>query len=103
MAYVNHQLDDYREFKVFPAKGVHSTKGSFFEDDGETYDYQKGKGLWIDWNLTSENQRIDLHIQARGEYQPAWDEINISLPKGELRSLFINGHPINKISLKSIK
>ena len=48
-------------------------------------------------------QRIDLHIQARGEYQPAWDEINISLPKGELRSLFINGHPINKISLKSIK
>ena len=48
-------------------------------------------------------QRIDLHIQARGEYQPAWDEINISLPKGELRSLFINGQPINKISLKSIK
>ena len=32
-------------------------------------------------------QRIDLHIQA----------------SGELRSLFINGHPINKISLKSIK
>ena len=48
-------------------------------------------------------QRIDLHIQARGEYQPAWDEINISLPKGELRSLFINGHSINKVSLKSIK
>ena len=45
-------------------------------------------------------QRIDLHIQARGEYQPAWDEINISLPKGELRSLFINEHLINKISLK---
>ena len=103
MAYVNHQLDDYREFKVFPAKGVYSTKGSFFEDDGESYDYQKGKGLWIDWDLTSDNQRIDLHIQARGEYQPAWDEINIALPKGELRSLFINGHSINKVSLKSIK
>lgn len=103
MAYVDHKLDDYREFNVFPAKGVNATSGSFFEDDGESYAYQDGKGLWIEWQLNSTNERIDLHLQAKGEYQPAWQELVISLPKGETRALYINNQPAHKVQLKAIK
>lgn len=102
LAYVNHKLDDYREFKVFPAKGIHTSQGCFFEDDGESYAYQNGVGLWINWQLVSTNDRIDLRLKANGSYIPAWQELVITLPKGELRTLYINGEPVNKVNLSAI-
>ena len=102
LAYVNHKLDDYREFKVFPAKGIHTSQGCFFEDDGESYAYQNGVGLWINWQLVSTNDRIDLRLKANGSYIPAWQELVITLPKGELRTLYINDELVNKVNLSAI-
>ncbi|WP_294610481.1 glycoside hydrolase family 31 protein [uncultured Gilliamella sp.] len=103
MAFVNHQQDDYREFRVFPAKGVASSKGTFFEDDGESYAYKEGKALWIDWQLSSNNQRIDLMLQSKGEYSPAWNELVITLPKGETRTLYINNQITKTVKLDSLR
>ncbi|WP_267370403.1 DUF5110 domain-containing protein [Gilliamella sp. B2838] len=80
----------------------HTSKGCFFEDDGESYAYQNGVGLWINWQLVSTNDRIDLRLKANGSYIPAWQELVITLPKGELRTLYINDEPINKVNLSAI-
>lgn len=103
IAYVNQPQDDYREFSVFPAKGKATSSGNIFEDDGESYGYQTGNALWIDWTLNSTNNRIDLTLKAKGDYQPAWNEINVTLPKGETRELYINETIASSITLDSIR
>lgn len=103
MAYVNHQQDDYREFAMFPTKGTGSSQGVFFEDDGESYGYQQEQALWINWQIQSTNNRIDLTLTTKGQYTPAWQELIVTLPKGENRTLYINNIETNKISLTEIK
>ncbi|QIQ20423.1 glycoside hydrolase family 31 protein [Zophobihabitans entericus] len=103
MAYVNHKEDNYREFRVFPAKGVAKTTGSFFEDDGESYGYQKDQALWIDWKMSSTNERIDLTLKVKGKYVPAWKELAITLPKDEKRPIYINNKVMDKVALQTLK
>ena len=34
---------------------------------------------------------IDLKVNARGDYRPAWEALKVTLPEGEKRQLLING------------
>ncbi len=85
------QRDNVRELQIWPAPGDATTQGEVFDDDGETHGWQKGNALWLNWSLTSSASRLDLAIEKRGDYLPAWREIAIMLPPGEQRSLWING------------
>ncbi|MGL5700594.1 MAG: DUF5110 domain-containing protein, partial [Kluyvera sp.] len=80
-----------RELKLFPLKGVGSTKGLLFEDDGESWGYQNGNALWVEWEMVCTGEAINLKVNARGDYRPAWKALKVTLPEGEKRKLLING------------
>lgn len=91
LAYTSPKDDTYRELKLFPLKGCGNSRGLLFEDDGESWGYLEGNALWLEWEMTCEANVIRLDITTRGDYQPAWRELNVSLPPDEHRTLLING------------
>ena len=42
-------------------------------------------------------------LQSKGEYSPAWNELVITLPKGETRTLYINNQITKTIKLDSLR
>ncbi|HHD0434163.1 TPA: TIM-barrel domain-containing protein [Klebsiella pneumoniae] len=91
ISHVDAQKDDSRELQLFPLKGTGSTRGLLFEDDGESWGYKQGDALWLEWEMTCSASSINLDINARGNYRPAWKALKLSLPVGEKRKLLVNG------------
>ncbi|EMC7915128.1 glycoside hydrolase family 31 protein [Enterobacter kobei] len=89
--HVSAEKDDTRELKLFPVKGVGTTSGLLFEDDGESWGYQNGNALWVAWEMVCDGETVNLNISARGDYHPAWNALKVSLPAGEKRKLLVNG------------
>jgi alpha-glucosidase len=102
IAHVDAQKDDVRELHLYPLQGNGETKGYLFDDDGESFGYQQQNAIWLDWTMRSDNQRIDLTLSTRGNYQPAWQNLKVCLPQGEIRPLFINGKAVNDIALTAL-
>ena len=88
---VSAEKDNTRELELFPVKGVGTTSGLLFEDDGESWGYQKGNALWVEWEMVCDGATINLKVSARGDYRPAWKALKVSLPVGEKRTLLVNG------------
>ncbi|MDU6079169.1 MAG: glycoside hydrolase family 31 protein [Pantoea sp.] len=74
------RLDSVRELQLWPAPGEARTEGEFFDDDGESHGWRQGNALWIRWALRSSSDRLELTLEKRGDYQPAWREIEVLLP-----------------------
>jgi alpha-glucosidase len=91
ITHVNAEKDDTRELKLFPVKGVGTTSGLLFEDDGESWGYQNGNALWVEWEMVCDGSTVNLKVNARGDYRPAWKALKVSLPSGEKRKLLVNG------------
>ncbi|CSF98505.1 glucosidase [Shigella sonnei] len=91
ITYVSAEQDDTRELKLFPLKGVGTTSGLLFEDDGESWGYQTGNALWVEWEMVCDGATINLKVNARGDYRPAWSALKVSLPLEEKRTLLVNG------------
>ena len=89
--HVSADKDDTRELKLFPVKGVGTTSGLLFEDDGESWGYLNGNALWVEWEMVCDGASINLKVNARGDYRPAWKALKVSLPTGEKRTLRVNG------------
>ncbi|KYN66504.1 glycoside hydrolase family 31 protein [Pantoea agglomerans] len=83
--------DTVRQWQLWPAPEGVQTQGEMFDDDGESHGWQQGNALWLRWTLSSSATRIDLTVEKRGDYQPAWREIALLLPAGESRELWVNG------------
>ena len=89
--HVSADKDVTRELKLFPVKGVGTTSGLLFEDDGESWGYLNGNALWVEWEMVCDGASINLKVNARGDYRPAWKALKVSLPTGEKRTLRVNG------------
>lgn len=70
-----------------------------FEDDGESHGWKEGHALWLNWEIVSDAERIDLTVTQRGDYSPAWKALKIVVPKGEERQIWINGERSESYSL----
>ncbi len=91
LQHVDAQADDRRELRLFPLWGTGSSQGMLFEDDGESWGYQQGHALWLNWDMQCEANAIHLSVTGRGSYRPAWRKLTITLPASEHRRLYING------------
>ncbi|ELY2855069.1 glycoside hydrolase family 31 protein [Cronobacter dublinensis] len=89
--HVDAQRDDTRELKLFPVPGNGQASGLVFEDDGESWGYQDGNALWVNWQMRCTAEAIHLTFTATGDYRPAWASMSVTLPPGETRRLVING------------
>ena len=78
---------------------------TIFDDDGETFDYQKGKCLILNIDLKCTNSTIELTITKSGGYLPKYNEIKFRIPISEERDFVINGNMVNngfKLNLNNI-
>jgi alpha-glucosidase len=91
LAHCDVELDTQRSLQVFPLPGAGKASGSLFEDDGESHDWQQGMALWLAWDIEYTDQRINLRFTRRGEYRPRWRGLNVVLPVGETREVWIEG------------
>ncbi|WKZ91222.1 glycoside hydrolase family 31 protein [Chimaeribacter arupi] len=91
LTHVDAQADSVRELKLYPLRGEGVSHGSLFEDDGESWGYQQGEALWLTWEMACTATEIQLTFQRKGTYQPAWQEIALTLPPGETRRLRVDG------------
>ena len=98
-AFVDSAADGSRELMLFPPMGKGCDRGMLFDDDGETYAWREGQALWLNWEIASDNQRIDVTFTRKGDFQPAWKEIVIRLPQCEQRKLYVNGVQCTSYSL----
>lgn len=98
-AFVDAAADDSRELMLFPPMGKGCDRGMLFDDDGETYAWREGQALWLNWEIASDNQRIDVTFTRKGDFQPVWKEIVIRLPQSEQRKLYVNGVQCTSYSL----
>lgn len=91
VAYVDHTADDQRTLLLFPVQGTGKESGLLFEDDGESWGWQRDEALWLSWTVKSDAERINIQFSPRGSYRPAWQHLDVELPAGEKRALYING------------
>ncbi|WP_278428195.1 glycoside hydrolase family 31 protein [Pantoea dispersa] len=91
IAHVDAAADDRRTLQLYPLQGKGVSHGELFEDDGESWGYQQGNALWLQWEMRCEATAIHLRLRRKGDYQPAWQTLQIALPAGEQRALFIDG------------
>ncbi|WP_370546306.1 glycoside hydrolase family 31 protein [Edwardsiella tarda] len=89
--HVDSAADDRRELRLFPLQGSGTSSGLLFEDDGESWGYQQGDALWLEWEMACSADQIALTLTPRGQYRPAWRQLTVTLPAGETRTLSING------------
>jgi alpha-glucosidase len=93
-ARITHVLasaDNVRELKVYPLQGTGVSHGSLFEDDGESWGYQQGNALWLSWEIRCTADEVHVSFSRKGDYQPAWSEMKLTLPAGEKRRLVVDG------------
>lgn len=91
ITHVDAKADTVRELKVYPLQGTGVSHGSLFEDDGETWGYQQGNALWLNWEIHCTADEIHVNFTRKGDYQPAWKEMTLTLPAGEKRRLVVDG------------
>ncbi|QDY44128.1 glycoside hydrolase family 31 protein [Candidatus Pantoea soli] len=89
--HVDAAADDRRTLQLYPLQGKGTCHGELFEDDGESWGYQQGHALWLRWEMRCEAAAIHLNLSRSGDYQPAWNTLQVTLPAGEQRPLFIDG------------
>ncbi len=99
ISHVDAKADNVRELKVYPLRGTGVAKGSLFDDDGESWGYQQGNALWLEWEIRSTAQEIHISFNRKGDYLPAWKELELTLPAGETRRLVVEGTEGNSWSL----
>ncbi|MBC2579496.1 TIM-barrel domain-containing protein [Clostridium sp. DJ247] len=69
MNYVGEKADDYINLKVYPKASGEETKFSLYEDDGNTYSYEKDQSATTDITTKKDNGTINLNIGTiKGSY-----------------------------------
>lgn len=99
LRHVDAAQDDNRELLLYPHQGTGADKGMLFDDDGESHAWKQGHALWLHWEISCTNERIDIRFTREGDYQPAWKALSVVLPQQETRTLFINGEKTDRYVL----
>jgi len=88
--------------QLYPLQGKGVSDGLVFEDDGESWGYQQGNALWLNWEMRSDAEAIHVSFQRKGDYQPAWKTLQIALPAGESRQLYIDGVAVDAAGAQAV-
>lgn len=90
ITHVSAEKDDTRELKLFPVKGVGTSTGLLFEDDGESWGYQNGNALWVEWEMVCDgNHQFEDHCARR--LSSGVESTEGVITGGEKRRLLVNG------------
>ena len=63
--------------RVYPGRDC---KGSLYQDDGKTMEYQRGEFLRMQFACTTEGNSVKVHIGAHlGSYRPWWSKVQVEV------------------------
>jgi len=87
MPYVGAEPDDVRQAYVFPPRRAGHSTFTLVEDDGVTFDYQRGVVTRVSLHITAYNDALDFAVQARGNFPLAYTHVEFIVPRTETRAL----------------
>jgi len=87
---------DERGFMLFPTMGSGENEYSLYEDDGITNDYKKGICTFVKLKMQSTENKIEINISTKGNYQLSYTAVRIYLPKSEVRQIVVNNKYVDK-------
>ncbi|MFM2476501.1 TIM-barrel domain-containing protein [Celerinatantimonas sp. MCCC 1A17872] len=100
------ELENRRVLAVFPHQGCGQSQSEIFDDDGQSFAYQDGDFLELHIDMQSSLDKIELTIKTTGQFKPAYQSIELMLPAGEHRPVYINQslyHVDDAIALSSLQ
>lgn len=74
--------EEIRELHLFPAARPGNYQVLFYDDDGLSYDYQKGGYLDFTIQALQTESTVTLTLTSEGEYRPDYSELTVILPAG---------------------
>ncbi|MCL2232155.1 MAG: glycoside hydrolase family 31 protein [Treponema sp.] len=92
---------DERGFELFPHRGSGEACYELFEDDGISSHYC-GNHTKIKVRMESSAEAIKVEIKKEGNYEVPYSGFSFYLPKGEERTLFVNGQKTPVLQIKVI-
>ncbi|WP_249871286.1 glycoside hydrolase family 31 protein [Oceanobacillus saliphilus] len=90
ISFKNKNLEE-RGLLIYPTLGEGYFTASFYEDDGESFNYKKGEFAYIKTVIQTYEDKVDIRLAVEGDYHLPYDHIKLYLPSTEKRSIFING------------
>jgi alpha-glucosidase len=94
MQHIGAQPDDERRIYLYPHQNEGQSEFVLYEDDGVSFDYQRGVYTEIRLQMQSSPESIELTVEQQGSYPLPYSEISFILPSGETRPLSINGSQV---------
>ncbi|MYL49279.1 DUF5110 domain-containing protein [Halobacillus litoralis] len=103
-----HKEDDSRGLLFYPAKGEAAIVKSFYDDDGESLDHEKGVASWLTVKTVTDDQEVRVEVRMEGSYQPVYEKVRIYFPENETRTVVVNGVRLSDesytdLNVKSLK
>lgn len=86
--------------KVFASEKEESYRFTFYDDNGETFDYDNGDYLKLDLVVHSVDETINIKVTKEGHYIPAYNEIKIEVV-GSAKDVLVNGQTSTVIKLSN--
>lgn len=88
MRHVGAQPDDLREVLIFPSPEAGTSTFTLYEDDGESFGYQRGEYTEVALTVESDTDEIKVSVQPQHRgYALPYDAITFIAPPGEARAL----------------
>lgn len=85
----NETSDEQRAILLFPSKGNQSSHYELYEDDGITAHYEE-QCKKININMETTEERINVSLHLKGDYEVAYEELIFTVPAGETREVYVN-------------
>ncbi|UOQ45575.1 glycoside hydrolase family 31 protein [Halobacillus salinarum] len=95
-----HNSDQSRGLLVFPRRGDGEVEQSFYEDDGETLEYQENHCSWITVKTITTEEQVDVQVKVEGEYPLSYETISVYFPETEKRLIQVNQQPLDGKSIQ---
>ncbi|MEH7379253.1 glycoside hydrolase family 31 protein [Bacillus sp. JJ1533] len=94
VTFKNKSMDE-RGILIYPSLTPGVNTYQFYEDDGESMNYQKGEYSFLVVNTTTSEDKVEIKVSVGGSYNIPYETVMIHLPKNEKRKVSINGRLIN--------
>lgn len=84
--------------KVFASEREETYRFTFYDDNGETFDYDNGDYIKLDLEVRSSGETVKIEVTKEGNFVPVYQEINVEVV-GAAKKIVINGQASSIISL----
>jgi alpha-glucosidase (family GH31 glycosyl hydrolase) len=97
----NLTLDNYRAVEIFPPKGTSfkTYTSTWYEDDGVSPPPARISVFTIRYSSTEKEVLVEIEQQLQEDFEPAWKELEVILPRGDDRNVRLGGKEASRLKI----